>query len=115
MRQHQSHYDAAVRAMAELAAEGIGTLRETIRRPTDYPPYRIAVLEGRWPRDAWVEHVRRIADTCEGCRGVVIQLYLAADGLSVRVAVSRDLTPEEFARLAPGEEKEVYRSAEVIG
>lgn len=108
-------YDRAMVRLARLASQGIGTLRETIRRPTDYRPYRIAVLEARWPRDTWVEHVRRIANAFEGCHGVVIQLYLAADGLSVRVAISRDLTPEEFSRLAPGEEMEVYRSAEVIG
>lgn len=115
MRQHQSHYDAAVRAMAELAAEGHGTLEERITRPWTYAPYRIARLEARWSRDEWHAHVRRIVDRLQSIRGISIHIEILSEGVVVSVSITRDLTPDEYARLSAGEAHVVRESAEVVG
>lgn len=115
MRQHQFHYDAAVRAMAELAAEGHGTLEERITRPWTYAPYRIARLEARWSRDEWHAHVRRIVDRLQSIRGIGIRLEILSEGVAVSVFIARDLTPDEYARLSAGETHVVRDSAEVVG
>jgi len=111
----QSRYDAAVRAMAELAAEGIGTLEERIARPWTSAPYRIASLEARWSRDEWHAHVRRIVDRLQSIRGISIRLEIIFEGVGVFVSITRDLTPDEYARLSAGETLVVRESAEVVG